>query len=123
MDMLQEIFRLQEELNRRIGVDLSNLSDEKKAEWVLNYTRAMQQETAELIDSVPWKWWAKYQEFDEQNARVEVVDLFHFLISTAQALGMTADDVYEAYLKKNKVNHERQQSGYAEKDHEDSRHI
>lgn len=123
MDKLQEIFRLQEELNSRIGVDLNDLSDEKKAEWVLNYTRAMQQETAELIDSVPWKWWAKYQKFDEQNARVEVIDLFHFLISTAQALGMTADDVYEAYLKKNKVNHERQQSGYSEKDHEDSRHI
>ena len=46
---------------------------------MLNYTRAMQQEMAELIDSVPWKWWAKYQKFDEQNARVEVVDLFHFL--------------------------------------------
>lgn len=123
MDKLEEIFLLQEQLNQRIGVDLSNLDDKKKVEWVLNYTRAMQQETAELIDSVPWKWWAKYQEFDEQNARVEVIDLFHFLISTAQALGMTADDVYQAYLKKNKVNHERQQKGYAKKDHEDSRHI
>ena len=123
MDKLEEIFDLQDELNRRIGVDLSSLSDEEKAKWVLNYTRAMQQEIAELIDSVPWKWWAKYQEFDEQNARVEVVDLFHFLISTAQALGMSADDVYEAYLKKNKVNHARQESGYTDKDHDDSRHI
>lgn len=123
MDKLAEIFRLQEALNERIGVSLRELPEEKKTEWVLNYTRAMQQELAELIDSVPWKWWAKYQKFDEQNARVEVIDLFHFLISIAQALGMTADDVYEAYLAKNKVNHERQESGYAEKDHDDSRHI
>jgi hypothetical protein len=36
----------------------------------------MSQEIAELTDSVPWKWWAKYQKFDPQNARVEVVDLF-----------------------------------------------
>jgi dimeric dUTPase (all-alpha-NTP-PPase superfamily) len=78
---------------------------------------------AELIDSVPWKWWAKYQKFDEQNARVEVIDLFHFLISIAQALGMTADDVFQAYLKKNQVNHQRQESGYAQKDEADSRHI
>lgn len=123
MDKLNEIFDMQADLNRRIGVNLENLPDDEKAKWVLNYTRAMQQEIAELIDSVPWKWWAKYQTFDEQNARVEVVDLFHFLISTAQALGMSADDVYAAYVKKNKVNHERQNTGYAAKDHEDSRHI
>jgi|TARA_B110000037_G_scaffold143954_1_gene162740 dimeric dUTPase (all-alpha-NTP-PPase superfamily) len=123
MDKLAEIFRLQDELNKRIGVDLNSLSEEEKAKWVLNYTRAMQQEMAELIDSVPWKWWAKYQEFDEQNARVEVIDLFHFLVSLAQTLGMTPDDVYNAYLAKNKVNHARQESGYSIKDEEDSRHI
>jgi len=123
MDKLDEIFDLQDALNKRIGVNTDGMSDEEKAKWVLNYTRAMQQEIAELIDSVPWKWWAKYQAFDEQNAKVEVVDLFHFLISLAQVLGMTPEDVYEAYMKKNKVNHNRQDSGYVEKDEADSRHI
>jgi len=123
MDKLEEIFQMQEALNQRIGVQMNEFSDEDKAKWILNYTRAMQQELAELVDSVPWKWWAKYQEFDEQYARVEVVDLFHFLISLAQTLGMTADDVHQAYIKKNKVNHERQDSGYSEKDESDSRHI
>ena len=122
-DKLTEIFRMQEALNRRIGVETAGLSEEEKAKWVLNYTRAMQQEMAELVDSVPWKWWAKYQKFDEQNARVEVVDLFHFLVSLAQVLGMSADDVYQAYLKKNAVNHARQESGYSVKDHTDSKHI
>lgn len=123
MDKLEEIFDLQDGLNKRIGVNTDEMSDEEKAKWVLNYTRAMQQEIAELIDSVPWKWWAKYQDFDEQNAKVEVVDLFHFLVSIAQVLGMTPQDVYDAYTKKNKVNHSRQDSGYAEKDEDDSRHI
>jgi dimeric dUTPase (all-alpha-NTP-PPase superfamily) len=122
-DKLEEIFRLQCMLNERIGVDTSSMTEEEQAKWVLNYTRAMNQEIAELIDSVPWKWWAKYQELDIQNARVEVIDLFHFLISIAQVLGMDADDVYQAYVKKNEVNHQRQDSGYEEKDHEDSRHI
>ena len=123
MDKFDEIFSMQDTLNKRIGVNTDGMSDEDKAKWVLNYTRAMQQEMSELIDSVPWKWWAKYQEFDEQNAKVEVVDLFHFLISLAQVLGMTPEDVHEAYLKKNKVNHERQDSGYVKKDEGDSRHI
>jgi len=123
MDKLAQIFEMQEELNARIGVNLKGIDDEEQTKWVLNYTRAMQQELAELTDSVPWKWWAKYQEFDKQNARVEVVDLFHFLVSLAQTLGMTADDVFDAYVAKNKVNHERQDSGYTEKDEADSRHI
>jgi dimeric dUTPase (all-alpha-NTP-PPase superfamily) len=122
-DQLQELFRMQKALNTRIGVQTDGMSDEDKAKWILNYCRAMSQELAELTDSVPWKWWAKYQKFDEQNARVEVVDLFHFLISMAQVLGMSADDVFQAYLKKNEVNLRRQDTGYATKDHSDSRHI
>ena len=123
MDKMDEIFNLQEKLNTRIGVNMNEMNDEDRAKWILNYIRAMQQELAELTDSVPWKWWAKYQEFDKQNARVEIVDLFHFLISLAQVMGMSADDVYEAYIKKNKVNHNRQDRGYSSKNEDDSRHI
>ena len=122
-EALSHMFDMQRQLNLRIGVDTESMSEEEKTKWVLNYTRAMSQELAELTDSVPWKWWAKYQEFDQQNARVEVVDLFHFLISLAQTLGMSSDDVYQAYLKKNEVNFQRQDAGYSTKDHDDSRHI
>ncbi len=122
-DQLRELFRMQKALNKRIGVHTDDMSDEQKTQWTLNYCRAMSQEIAELTDSVPWKWWANYQKLDEQNARVEVVDLFHFLISLAQVLGMSADDVYEIYLKKNEVNFQRQDSGYTKKDEDDSRHI
>ncbi len=123
MDKLENIFKLQEELNLRIGVKMDDMDDEERSKWILNYVRAMQQELAELTDSVPWKWWASYQEFDKQNAKVEIVDLFHFLISLAQVMGMSAEDVHEAYLKKNQVNHDRQESGYSKKDEDDSRHI
>ena len=122
-DKFEDLFRMQQALNERIGVHTSGMSEEDQTKWLLNYSRAMSQEMAELIDSVPWKWWAKYQKFDAQNARVEVVDLFHFLISMAQVLGMSADDVYNAYLKKNEVNFKRQDTGYAVKDEADSKHI
>jgi dimeric dUTPase (all-alpha-NTP-PPase superfamily) len=122
-DQFRELWRMQDMLNKRIGVNTDAMSDEEKTRWILNYTRAMSQEIAELNDSVPWKWWAKYQKFDEQNARVEVVDLFHFLISMAQVLGMSADDVFAAYVKKNEVNFKRQETGYTEKDEHDSKHI
>lgn len=122
-DMLTEIFRMQAELNQRIGINTLHMPEAKKPEWVLNYCRAMTQEVAELTDSVPWKWWAKYQKFDKQNARVEVADLFHFLVSLAQVLDMSANDIFEAYRKKNEVNFQRQDSGYTAKDTNDSKHI
>ena len=122
-DMLTHIFEMQTQLNRRIGVDCANMTEEDQQKWLLNYCRAMSQEIAELTDSVPWKWWAKYQTFDKQNARIEVVDLFHCLISLAQVLGMSAEDVYKMYLAKNKVNFQRQDSGYTVKDENDNRNI
>ena len=122
-DQLRELFRMQRALNARIGVRTDGISAEDKTKWLLNYCRAMSQEIAELTDSVPWKWWAKYQKFDEQNARVEVVDLFHFLISLAQVLGMSADDVFNGYVRKNEVNFKRQETGYTVKNEHDSKHI
>ena len=122
-DQLRELFRMQQALNERIGVRTEGMSQEDKTKWLLNYCRAMSQEIAELTDSVPWKWWAKYQKFDGQNARVEVVDLFHFLISLAQVLGMSADDVFNAYVRKNEVNFKRQETGYKVKDDHDSKHV
>ncbi len=122
-DKLEHIFDMQAQLNRRIGVDTTTLPEDQQPTWLLNYCRAMSQEVAELTDCVAWKWWAKYQKYDKQNAKVEIVDIFHFLVSAAQVVGMTAEDVYTAYLEKNKVNFQRQDSGYTVKDEHDSKHI
>ncbi|HMP72499.1 MAG TPA: dUTPase [Kiritimatiellia bacterium] len=124
INMFAEMFRMQKELNARIGVtNAAEMTEQEQIHWILNYCRAMTQELAELTDSVPWKWWAKYQTFDKQNAKVEVVDLFHFLISLAQILGMSAEDVFEVYGQKHKVNVQRQESGYHTKDENDNKAI
>ena len=123
MELLKDMFEKQAELNRRIGVDTVQMPEAEQPKWILNYCRAMSQEIAELTDSVPWKWWAKYQTYNKQNARVEIVDLFHFLISLAQVAGLTAEDVHRLYMEKNKVNFQRQDSGYTVKQHGDDKHI
>jgi dimeric dUTPase (all-alpha-NTP-PPase superfamily) len=122
-DKLDELFRLQNKLNERIGVHVDRMTEAERQEWLLNYCRALHQEVAELTDCMPWKWWAKYQKFDRQNARVEVVDLFHFVISAAQVLGLSADEIFDAYVKKHRVNLQRQESGYTVKDENDNQHI
>lgn len=124
-DRLSDMFQMQKELNKRIGVDtdIIRLDDKEQRQWVLRYVRATYQELAELTDSVPWKWWAHYQTFDKQNARVEIVDLFHFIISLAQVMGMSSKEVFELYAKKCEINHKRQESGYTEKDQNDCKKI
>jgi len=52
--------------------------------------------------------------------QVEIVDLLHFLVSLAQVAGLTAADVHELYMKKNRVNFRRQETGYAVKDETDN---
>jgi dimeric dUTPase (all-alpha-NTP-PPase superfamily) len=124
MDKLEKMFEMQRGLNVRIlGEDVDHLHQKETAKWILNYARALQQEVSELVDCVPWKWWAHYQKMDIQNARVELVDIVHFVICLAQVLGMSAEDLFNAYLKKNEVNHHRQDVGYVQKDETDSLHI
>ena len=124
MDKLEEMFEMQRALNVRIaGKEIDHLDEKETATWLLNYTRALQQELAELVDCVPWKWWAHYQKMDIQNARVELIDIIHFVICIAQVLGMSADDVFNIYKKKNEVNHHRQTTGYTSKDKSDCTHI
>jgi len=122
-DKLEAIFYLQKLLNRRIGVETDKMDEAQRQQWLLNYCRAMGQEVAELTDCVPWKWWASYQKFDKQNARVEIVDLLHFLISLAQVMEITPDELFEAYTKKHRVNLTRQESGYTAKDEHDSKGV
>ena len=122
-DKLEAMFYLQKLLNRRIGVDTDKLDDAQRQQWMLNYCRALIQEAAELTDCMPWKWWASYQKFDKQNARVEIVDLLHFLISLAQVMEITPEELFEAYTKKHRVNLNRQDSGYKTKDESDNQDI
>ena len=42
---------------------------------------------------------------------------------TVLDLYLYGDDVFAAYVKKNAVNFQRQESGYTQKDHGDSKHI
>jgi dimeric dUTPase (all-alpha-NTP-PPase superfamily) len=121
--MLQEIFDGQKALNKRIGVDSDAMNEEQQVHWLLNYSRALSQETAEMIDSLPWKWWARYQNYDRANVQVEIVDMLHFLVSLAQVAGLDAKDVHELYMKKNRVNFQRQESGYAVKDESDNARV
>jgi dimeric dUTPase (all-alpha-NTP-PPase superfamily) len=134
MDKLDELFQSQKLLNDYVfqkqslrSVDgspltMDSLINSGKADegigpntdtnqWLRNYLKALQDEGRELDDELLWKWWSK-DTLDMQNIRVEIVDQLHFWLSLAMVAGMDADKVHDLYMQKNKVNIERQNSGY-----------
>jgi len=129
--MLEEIFAKQHELNRYtfqqnrlVGFDEIPRSRELQNTWLRNYALAMTQEVAELVDSTNWKWWrTKVDLFDEQNLKVELVDILHFWVSACQVMGLSAEDVHRMYMQKNAINAQRQERGYLAKDETDNRTI
>ena len=134
--MLAEIFKLQAELNKRIGRDTLSLHDEfdsqKAGQWLNDYIAAASNELEELRDCTFWKHWCaeakqgkRFAIHDLQNARVEVIDLLFFWVSMAQCVGLSAEDVHNLYHQKLKVNHQRQDDSYSmtAKDEADNRGI
>lgn len=114
--MLEEMFQLQARLNERVG--FSHTGDlVLDGEWLNDFITAAQSELCELRDTTFWKWFYKearegrrFEIHDLEHAKIEVVDILHYWISMAQALGMSASDVFELYKKKNQKNNERQDS-------------
>jgi dimeric dUTPase (all-alpha-NTP-PPase superfamily) len=83
MDKLLLMFQLQAELNESTnGPDwTSGITKNKK---IINWRRCIYMECAEMIDSFSWKHWKNIdQEPDWDNLQIEVVDVWHFILSLA----------------------------------------
>lgn len=78
---IKEMLDLQCRLNAVINPDWKTA----KNPW----TRAIWVESAELLDHLGWKWW-KAQEMDVAQAHIELVDIWHFILSQ---FAETGDDI------------------------------
>ena len=73
---IKEMMLIQDELNSRLNPDW------KYDTW--NFKLAANVEMVEAIEHYGWKWW-KHQEPDINQVKMEMVDIFHFLLSEAVA--------------------------------------
>ena len=71
-DKVTEMFLAQHELNCKLHPEWW------KQGW--NFRLAIQMEAAEAIEHLGWKWW-KHQDSNLKQAQMELVDIFHFLMS------------------------------------------
>lgn len=86
MNRIVEMLTLQQELNDATnGFNWENgiTKNGKKIDW----KRCIYLESAELVESYPWKHWKNIDALaDYENIKIELVDIWHFVMSEALRL-------------------------------------
>lgn len=78
---LEEMFLLQKKLNDNTNGENWELGINKFGKEI-NWLRCIHMEVAELIESTPWKHWKNIEaKSDMENIHIELVDIWHFLMS------------------------------------------
>lgn len=92
LELIKQMLIMQDRFNKIVNPEWT------KAGFAWN--RAIWLESAELVESLSWKWW-KSTEVDIKNAIVETVDIWHFVMSGQiaiygiESIDMLAELLYE----------------------------
>ncbi len=108
-DRLDLIFALQKGLADMMNLDRYPKDPEEK---VAALCTAIIHEAVELQRTTNWKWWKKPVSFNKDEAKEELIDIWHFVVQASLELGLTPKDILDEYQRKNEINRERQRSGY-----------
>jgi len=113
---LEYLFKLQEDFFKILGNEIPYIKDyiinPINIELIKNQILALFDEVAEALREVPWKPWKLNQEFNVKKFKIELIDIFHFLINLFLLSGMNSRQVINLFKNKNKINIRRQKDGY-----------
>jgi dimeric dUTPase (all-alpha-NTP-PPase superfamily) len=109
MDRLDEIFSMQKGLAEMMNLDRYPKDSEGR---VSALSTAIMHEAVELQRTTNWKWWKKPTPFSVDDAKEELIDIWHFVVQASLELNLTPDDIVAEYRKKNEINRNRQKNGY-----------
>ena len=118
--MLQKMMDTQETFQKRLGTDILLLAPEKRTTFIKEHSIHLSQELHELLYELPYfKPWKDYSQMSSKevangfsDAAKEFIDLWHFVLNIALALGFTEKTLAEDYFEKHKENNARQDAGY-----------
>lgn len=122
MNKLQEVLNTQTQLQNRLGNNIKEMTEQQLTAYVKNNVFFVTEELHEMTRELPYvKEWKDYSKLTDEDiarrkelAQEEFIDVFTFLMNIALSLELTADEIYDLYFQKNKVNHSRQDNGYVE---------
>ena len=108
-DRLDSIFSMQKGLSSMMDLNRYPKDTESKVSALCT---AIMHEAVELQRTTNWKWWKTPTEFNETEAREELIDIWHFVVQASLELNLTPDDILKEYERKNEINRQRQKDGY-----------
>jgi dimeric dUTPase (all-alpha-NTP-PPase superfamily) len=108
-DRLDSIFALQKGLENMMNLNRYPSDVEGR---ITALCTAIIHEAVELQRTTNWKWWKKPTKFNEEEAKEELIDIWHFVVQASLELKLTPDDIIEEYKRKNEINRDRQRNGY-----------
>lgn len=112
-DRLEEMFKLQEQLQRdAYGISPVDLDPDTRLNFLTTMNLALQDELHEALAETGWKPWATSNHINTEAYKGELVDAWHFFMNLCLASGMTADELYQRYIAKRQKNIKRQEDGY-----------
>ena len=109
MDKLEKLIEMQKDLASTLATPRYPLKTEERISFLCT---AITHEAIELQRLTNWKWWKSPTDFDLEEAREELIDIWHFVLQAAIELKMSSDDIVKYYSKKNKINKERKRMKY-----------
>lgn len=112
LDSLNQIFYMQNAFNQKLRKDRG--LEYSSTEWIQKEALALMVELAEVMDEAKYKWWKDQGAVEPDKLKEELVDVFHFFLSMCLDAGMDADELHALYMKKNRVNFERQMGLWGE---------
>jgi dimeric dUTPase (all-alpha-NTP-PPase superfamily) len=109
MDKLELIFSLQKGLAEMMNLDRYPKDVEGRISALCT---AIIHEAVELQRTTSWKWWKKPTPFNIDDAKEELIDVWHFVVQASLELNLTPEDIIAEYKRKNEINRDRQRNGY-----------
>lgn len=119
-DSIGVMLECQKAFQRRVDPRCESTDLKERAAFIRDHYVYLDQELQEMLYEVPFfKHWKDYSrmtnsEIEEAyyKAKEELIDSWHFFMNLMIALNMSADEMLQMYLEKNKENIRRQNEGY-----------
>jgi len=109
VDKLEKLIEMQRDL---ASVLASPRYPSEAEERISLLCTAIIHETIELQRLTNWKWWKNPTDFNIEDAKEELIDIWHFVLQATIELNMTPEDILKYYSKKNNLNKERKKMNY-----------
>jgi dimeric dUTPase (all-alpha-NTP-PPase superfamily) len=112
---LTHMLEMQRTLQRmydKNGLTPIELEGEDRMSYIRTQAYSLCDEIHEATNETGWKPWATSNHVNDDAFKSELVDAWHFFMNLMLVVDMTAEELYQGYVKKNAKNIQRQAEGY-----------